>query len=650
MDFNLILTAQTLVLAPHVRESVTVEGTLVLKNIPAKTYLHVSKAQWILLQQFRQPRTVPVVLGHALDERLCLPLHEFYELILKAVRANILLEPNASTPEVKSTSWRATARSPTVPRFLFILFVAGMVTTLVFRPELPTIWVDALAGGALLSVALSLGSLVAASVSRGAGGEVYRPRWQWLALPPQFTFDGSDTVMLAPLAQVTIALARPAMVAALTGLLAWHLPTWNLFPLIGLLVTLRPALGGNISTLFGLERGPRLSDAEREFVFPPNLRPRARWKLFVATISQPETWMKLGYASVWAAAFIYLAARLFDVPVWKLEFWKASGPHIAFNIGGSLVVLTLAYLAWELTQFLRTRARHRRQRIRLWHTRWFGGRKFALDEAARIKLAAASPLLRTVPAPQRQAIARQMEPVHHKAFTWLPEYSDSPAKAALVVSGTLGLYRVLPSGRTTRVNVLAEGDVVGLQDLADPARPAYRVRSLTPVTLLSVERTALEKDLIKPTPKGTLTNIVIKRPFLRQIGLCRTWHLQAVERFAQLSTIVDCDPEGSIVQEGSSSQHFFIIFEHEASVTRNGKRVGIVYPGEFFGEIGLLQNSSATAGISARQGTRCLSISRNDFLRFVTHNHLVALELERVSSQRLGRPIFPLKAGNFRTM
>ncbi|MEO7414892.1 MAG: cyclic nucleotide-binding domain-containing protein, partial [Opitutaceae bacterium] len=598
MDFNLILTAQTLVLAPHVRESPSVEGTLVLKNIPAKTYLHVSKAQWILLQQFRQPRTVPVVLGHALEERLCLPLSEFYELILKAVRANILLEPHASVPEVKSINWRATVRPHTVARLLFILFVAGMTVTLIFRPQLPPIWVDAVTGLALLSVALSLGALIAACIIRGSGGEVYQPRWRWLALPPQFTFDGADAIMLSPIAQVTLVLAGPALVAALTGFLAWHQPTWNLFPLLGLAVILRPVFGGGVSTLFGLERGPRLTDAEHDFIFPPNLRPRARWKLLVATLALPETWMKLAYALVWAMAFTYLTARLFDVPIWKLDFWKASGPHIAFNIGGTLIILALALLAWELTQFLRTRVRHRRQSVRLWQTRWFGGRKFALEEADRIKLASSSPLFRTMPSAQRQAVARQLQPVHQRAFAWLPEFSGSPTQAALIVSGTLGLYRVLPSGRTTRVNTLAEGDVVGLQDLADPARPEYRVRSLTPVTLLTVDRASVERDLLKVIPKASLTNILIKRPFLQQIGLCRTWHPQAVERFAQLSTIVDCDPEGAIVQEGSSSHHFFIIFEREASVMRNGKRVGVVYPGEFFGEIGLLQNSSATAGIA----------------------------------------------------
>jgi len=96
-------------------------------------------------------------------------------------------------------------------------------------------------------------------------------------------------------------------------------------------------------------------------------------------------------------------------------------------------------------------------------------------------------------------------------------------------------------------------------------------------------------------PSATLTNIVLKLPFLRSISLCRHWHLQAIERFAQLSVINDCHAEGVIVTEGEINQYFFIIFEHDAIVMRNGKRVASVHSGEFFGEIGLLQNQQFDA-------------------------------------------------------
>jgi CRP-like cAMP-binding protein len=132
-------------------------------------------------------------------------------------------------------------------------------------------------------------------------------------------------------------------------------------------------------------------------------------------------------------------------------------------------------------------------------------------------------------------------------------------------------------------------------------------------------------------------------PFLRQIPLCRNWHYQAVERFAALSHLNDVGPGAVIFPENQFNQDFFVIFENRAEVSRNSKRLAVINAGDFFGEIGLLQNSPSTAQVSGQEGTRCLIIDRSEFLRFVTHNYTVALELERVSSKRLGHPIFPLK-------
>jgi CRP-like cAMP-binding protein len=57
-----------------------------------------------------------------------------------------------------------------------------------------------------------------------------------------------------------------------------------------------------------------------------------------------------------------------------------------------------------------------------------------------------------------------------------------------------------------------------------------------------------------------------------------------------------------------------------------------------------LQNSAASLDVIATRPTRLLCVQRTDFLRFVTHNHRVALSLEQIASRRLGRPIFPLQA------
>ena len=66
MDLNLILSAQSLRLAPQLQRSGPVNGLIVIKNIPAKTYLRVTPEEWAILHEFETPKTVPLVLGTAI--------------------------------------------------------------------------------------------------------------------------------------------------------------------------------------------------------------------------------------------------------------------------------------------------------------------------------------------------------------------------------------------------------------------------------------------------------------------------------------------------------------------------------------------------------------------------------------------------------
>jgi CRP-like cAMP-binding protein len=648
MDLNLILSAQTLCLPPQFQLSKRINGLLVVKNVLAKTYLRVTPEQWMILKQFEKPRTVPAVLGEAIQERQCLPLGEFFELILKALRAHVLLEPGVEPVPVMAYDWHWIVRPQLLARALIFVFGVGLVMTLAFRPQLPATLLAALAGLVLLSAALSAGAFLAACMVRGASGEVYRPHWQWRALPPCFTADRADAVMLPQEAQVVIGLAQPTVLAALAGILSWDRPEWALFPMLGLILTLRPIFGGRITALIyiGRKRGP--SDAEHDFVFPFNLRPKARGQLLKRALRQSTTWVRLVYGVIWSLVIVYWGARLTDTPPWSLTFWEINGVRIALAIGLSLLALGVGYAGWEFFHFARERARARRNTLRQLHARWLGARKLVLDEPSRAKAVASSPLFASLPLLARRELSQAMAGTRHGPWQSLAEYSKVPTHVALIVSGKVSVRRELSTSRTVEVQVLSEGDVIGLHDLADPKQPDYSLRSLTPVTLLTVDRGTAEEIIVSRITPVMLTDMLLKMPFLRRISLCQNWHLQAIERFARLSIITDYPVGGSIFIEGQSVQDFFIIFQGDARVTRKSRRLALIHAGGFFGEIGLMQNSTPNATITAHRATRCLSITRQEFLRFVTHNHTVALELEQVSSERLGRPLFPLQHGDFR--
>lgn len=642
MEINLILTANKWQLAAQLEKTKPFGGVMIVKNVPERTYLAVTPLQWQVLSRFQEARMAPQVLEGIIDDRVCPALGEFYELILKAVRARILVAPDESITEVPAVNWGLALNPARMRLPVWILFAAGFGFTVALQPDLPSSFGSWFFSLLCLGLAGLLGAALSASLLRGAGGEVYLERG-WLIC-------NADACMLPPAQQRTVALAPLAVLATAAGILTWTRPEWSFFPLIGLLFLARPILGGRINRMIRARADRRLSDAEHAFLFPPNRTTRIRWKLLRAGIRNPVTWLEIGYGVLWTLVLGYFVGVLTEVPPWTLLFWKTQGPRLAFAIVGSLLLLGLIYAGSEFYLFVHERAIARHETSRQWWRRWFGHKPESIDENGRLLAVRRSPLLRTMPPPVQQAIAKALTLQRSGPWKVLHDFGVNVDKVSLILSGRVGVYRKLPTGRRVRVQVLGEDELVGLHGAADPELPHFLYRSLTPVVLLQLDWAQAAELILSRTSPATLANFVQKLPFLSRLSLCQNWHVQAVQRFAELSRIINYTPNEAILQEGFFSEDFFVLFEGGARIVRKGRVLNTLRSGDFFGEIGLLQNSNATAQVVANAGARGLCIRRREFLRFVAHNYAVALELERVSSRRLGRPIFPLTPGNFRTI
>ncbi|TML04025.1 MAG: cyclic nucleotide-binding domain-containing protein [Actinobacteria bacterium] len=75
-------------------------------------------------------------------------------------------------------------------------------------------------------------------------------------------------------------------------------------------------------------------------------------------------------------------------------------------------------------------------------------------------------------------------------------------------------------------------------------------------------------------------------------------------------------PEGQeVVREGDFSYQFFAIEEGSAAVERDGRHVNDLGPGDFFGEIGVLEKELRTATVRATSPMRLIILSRWDLKR-----------------------------------
>jgi CRP/FNR family transcriptional regulator, cyclic AMP receptor protein len=92
--------------------------------------------------------------------------------------------------------------------------------------------------------------------------------------------------------------------------------------------------------------------------------------------------------------------------------------------------------------------------------------------------------------------------------------------------------------------------------------------------------------------------------------------LAQIAGFAQDVTV---DEGRELVREGDFSYEFMAIEDGEAEVTRNGEHVADLGPGDFFGEMGLLEKTLRNATVTAKTPMKLVTLTGWDMKRMERH-------------------------------
>jgi CRP/FNR family transcriptional regulator, cyclic AMP receptor protein len=92
--------------------------------------------------------------------------------------------------------------------------------------------------------------------------------------------------------------------------------------------------------------------------------------------------------------------------------------------------------------------------------------------------------------------------------------------------------------------------------------------------------------------------------------------LRQIAGFAQE---VNVDQGRELVREGDFSYEFMVIEDGEAEVTRGGDHVADLGPGDFFGEMGLLERTLRNATVTAKTQMRLVTLTGWDLKRMERH-------------------------------
>jgi CRP/FNR family cyclic AMP-dependent transcriptional regulator len=122
---------------------------------------------------------------------------------------------------------------------------------------------------------------------------------------------------------------------------------------------------------------------------------------------------------------------------------------------------------------------------------------------------------------------------------------------------------------------------------------------------------------------------------LEEVSLFSTLSKKELDRLAQWTDEVSV-PEGQeLATEGRFAHEFFVIEDGAAEVRQNGERIAELGPGDFFGEIGLLETERRTASVVATTPMNVIVMAQREFKSMESEMPAVADRIRAAIRARL---------------
>jgi CRP/FNR family transcriptional regulator, cyclic AMP receptor protein len=122
---------------------------------------------------------------------------------------------------------------------------------------------------------------------------------------------------------------------------------------------------------------------------------------------------------------------------------------------------------------------------------------------------------------------------------------------------------------------------------------------------------------------------------LAGVGLFSSTSPEARTAIAAQAVEVDFPKGRFIARQGEIETGFFLIVAGSASVSRDGQLVARLGPGDFFGELSLLDRQPRMASVTADETTTCLALPSWEFGRLIESEPGVAAAILKEVAHRL---------------
>lgn len=642
-----LLSTAKLRLNQKLRQSQPEAKYVVIRSPGGSQRLVVTPAQaTILAVGFSEPKTVPEVLARLVGENRCPPLIVFYELVLKAYDAGVLVTGFEPTEYSLAVDWMV--RLPVrlclvVGTFVSSLSVLGLLIFL-RRWHQPPGWLE-LAGGWLVACMLvSLGEVLAACAIAGSGGEVRGNQFFRQTIFPHFKTDTAEAVMGGRACEMAVGLLRLAPVAVGAILLVWKLPDFFAPVLAALLYVLGPwKQSAAMQWLSGRFGDPKFSVGSSHLFEPMRDDHWLQWSAKWRELKSKFGVLWFAWTIAWIGALAMAIARCLPgaaaaVPTWFSSTGRARPLlEVSFYSVIAAVVIGAFSAIWAAFKHWRIR-REWRKPMRGVDAREKEREDLKGDLRDVLKQI---PLFNTLEDNDVDSLAALLEPVQFQKGQWVFREEDLGDAFYLIREGELEVLKRLPNGqRKATIGWMGPGDCFGEIALLDNTPRSASIRASRNSVLLRLGRKEFERLVLGRVGGAKLREQLQPVRYLGRLTFMAGWPVSDLVDFARRCNSVRFQAGAVVLRRGEPNQFFYLIFDGWFEARDGGRVLRRMGPGDYFGEISLLENWQATADVVALEEGRCLTMARADFLALFTRGFRIALKMEAIAGQRLGTDVF----------
>ncbi|HSS36813.1 MAG TPA: cyclic nucleotide-binding domain-containing protein [Patescibacteria group bacterium] len=126
-----------------------------------------------------------------------------------------------------------------------------------------------------------------------------------------------------------------------------------------------------------------------------------------------------------------------------------------------------------------------------------------------------------------------------------------------------------------------------------------------------------------------------KLDLLRGCPLFRGLSKKDLELVGRLADEIDVPAGKMLIKQGTSGHEFFIVIEGALGVERDGVRIRTLGPGDFAGEIALIDGGVRTASVTADTAARLLVVGHREFFSLLEEYPNIQIQVLQALAHRV---------------